>query len=197
LDNSFDRVTENSNAGTDSVLVNFTGYALANNVEWLIMGTGLSGTGNAIANTLVGDGDNELLVGAGGNDSIAGNEGNDKIQGANATALGRNERDTLTGGVGSDDFILGASGGVFYNDGSATSTGTADYALITDFNPGTDFLVLRGSALNYFTGNHTLSTLIGTGLFFETGAIDELIAIIQTSGAAITNSNTINTAKFV
>jgi Ca2+-binding RTX toxin-like protein len=199
VDTSLDLVTENSAAGTDSVLVNFTGYQLANNVEWLFMGTALSGTGNAIANTLVGDNDNELLVGNGGNDSVAGNGGNDKIQGCNIAGLGRNERDTLTGGAGNDEFVLGAASGAFYNDGVASNAGTADYALITDFrNSGTDILILKGSALNYYTtASYTLAGVTGTGLFLETGTTDELIAIIQSSGAALTNSNTINTAKFV
>ena len=197
LDTSLDVVVESSGAGTDSVLVNITGHVLADNVEWLIMGAGLSGTGNAIANTLVGDGDAELLVGNGGNDSIAGGAGIDKIQGANATTFGKSEIDTLTGGNDADQFVLGSASGAFYNDGSASNAGTADYALITDFNPGSDVLVLKGAVANYYTGTHSLTGVSGTGLFLENGAIDELIAIIQTSGAAISNGNTINTASFV
>ena len=197
VDTSLDVVLESSGAGTDSVLVNITGYVLADNVEWLIMGAGLSGTGNAIANTLVGDGDGELLVGNGGNDSISGGGGNDKIQGANATTFGKSEIDTLTGGDGNDQFVLGSASGAFYNDGSASNAGTADYALITDFNPGTDVLVLKGAVANYSTGVHSVTGVTGMGLFLENGATDELIAIIQTSGAAITDSNTVNTASFV
>ena len=197
VDTSLDVVVENSAAGTDSVLSNITGYVLAENVEWLIMGAGLSGTGNAIANTLVGDGDAELLVGNGGNDSIAGGAGNDKIQGANETTFGKSEIDTLTGGNDADQFVLGSASGSFYNDGSATNVGTTDYALITDFNPGTDVLVLKGAVANYYTGMHSVASVSGTGLFLENGVTDELIAIIQTSGAAITNANTVNTALFV
>jgi Ca2+-binding RTX toxin-like protein len=197
VDTSLDVVVENSASGTDSVLVNITGHVLADNVEWMIMGTGLSGTGNAIANTLVGDADAELLVGNGGNDSISGGGGNDKIQGANATTFGKSEIDTLTGGDGNDQFVLGSASGAFYNDGSASTAGITDYALITDFNPGTDVLVLKGAVANYSTGAHSVTGVSGTGLFLENGATDELIAIIQTSGAALTNANTVNTASFV
>jgi hypothetical protein len=56
---------------------------------------------------------------------------------------------------------------------------------------------LKGVIANYYTGVHSVGGVAGTGLFLETGATDELIAIIQTSGDAITNSNTINTASFV
>jgi len=197
VDTSLDVVVENSASGTDSVLVNITGHVLADNVEWMIMGTGLSGTGNAIANTLVGDADAELLVGNGGNDSISGGGGNDKIQGANATTFGKSEIDTLTGGDGNDQFVLGSASGAFYNDGSASTAGITDYALITDFNPGTDVLVLKGAVANYRTGDHSVTGVSGTGLFLENGATDELIAIIQTSGAALTNANTVNAASFV
>ena len=197
VDTSLDVVTENSAAGTDSVLVNFTGYQLANNVEWLVIGTALSVTGNSLANTLVGNTGNELLVGNGGNDSIIGNGGNDKLQGANAATFGRNEKDTLTGGSGNDQFVLGAATGAFYNDGLASNAGNADYALITDFTTGGDSLVLKGSAAVYYIGTHTVSGVAGVGLFLETGAIDELIAIIQNSGTTSNTSNTVANALFV
>jgi Ca2+-binding RTX toxin-like protein len=195
VDNSLDVVVESSGAGTDSVLANITGYVLADNVEWLVIGTALSGTGNAIANTIVGNTGNELLVGNGGNDSLAGDNGNDKLQGADITTLGRSQIDTLTGGSGNDEFVLGASTGAFYNDGSASNAGAADYALITDFASG-DSLVLQGSAANYYIAAQTVLGS-GVGLYLETGATDELIAIIQNSGMTSTTANTVNTASFV
>lgn len=103
----------------------------------------------------------------------------------------------MTGGAGNDEFVLGPASGAFYNDGSTSNAGTADYALITDFNPGSDVLVLKGAVANYYTGGHSVTGVNGTGLFLENGATDELIAIIQTSGAPLTNLNTINTASFV
>jgi Ca2+-binding RTX toxin-like protein len=195
VDNSLDVVVESSGAGTDSVLANITGYVLADNVDWLVIGTALSGTGNAIANTIVGNTGNELLVGDGGNDSLAGNDGNDKLQGADIATLGSSQIDTLTGGSGNDEFVLGAATGAFYNDGSATNAGTANYALITDFAAG-DSLVLQGSAANYYIAAQTVLGS-GVGLYLETGATDELIAIIQNSGMTSTTANTVDTASFV
>jgi len=148
-----------------------------------------------LANTLVGNTGNELLVGNGGNDSIIGNGGNDKLQGANAATFGRNEKDTLTGGSGNDQFVLGAATGAFYNDGIASNAGVADYALITDFASG-DSLVLKGSAASYYIAAQTVLGS-GVGLYLETGATDELIAIIQNSGMTSTTANTVNTASFV
>ena len=93
--------------------------------------------------------------------------------------------------------MLGSSSGAFYNDGSTNRPGTADYALITDFrNSGTDVLVLKGSAANYYiSASYSLGAVTGTGLFLETGTTDELIAIIQ--GSSLTTSNVINSASFV
>jgi len=176
-------------------LVNFTGYALTDNAEWLVIGTALSGTGNSTANTIIGNTGNELLNGEGGNDSLSGNGGNDKLQGASSSGLGRNEIDTLTGDAGVDQFVLGAASGAFYNDGSASSSGNTDYALITDFTGGTDTLVLTGSAANYSIGAHTVAGVTGDGLFLETGTTDELIAIIQ--GTGVNTANVITNASFV
>jgi hypothetical protein len=86
----------------------------------------------------------------------------------------------------------------FYNDTLASQVGTTDYAYITDFTPGTDTLQLRGSAASYYLGAHTVASLSAhQGLFLELGSTDELIAIIQTDGAALTPANTINNAVFV
>jgi hypothetical protein len=47
-------------------------------------------------------------------------------------------------------------------------------------------------------GAHTVAALSAhQGLFLELGSTDELIAIIQTDGAALTPANTINNAVFV
>jgi Ca2+-binding RTX toxin-like protein len=190
-----DAVVEVAGGGTDSVLANINGYTLTENVEVLILGAAIAGYGNSGANTLVGSANGDLLVGNGGNDSISGGGGGDRLQGANAATLGRGEIDTLTGGAGVDVFVLGNSSGVFYNDGILPSPGTADYALITDFTPGQDILALKGSAANYSLGEHGLIGLSGTGLFLV-GSTNELVAVIQSAGAAATPANTINTASF-
>jgi Ca2+-binding RTX toxin-like protein len=187
--------TSGAGSGSDSVLANVNGYTLAANVETLILGTAISGFGNALANTLVGSTNNDLLFGNGGNDSVSGGVGNDNLQGALGTSLGRGEIDTLTGGAGNDVFILGSTAGAFYNDGSPTSPGITDYALVTDFQTGTDRLQLKGSAANYYLGAHTVPGLSGEGLFLEAGATDELVAVIQ--GAGVNTANTITNAVFV
>jgi len=106
------------------------------------------------------------------------------------------QSDKLTGATGADLFELGWSGGCYYNDGSIRATGTSDYALITDFTVGVDRLQLDGASSNYYVGASGVSGLTGYGVWYEQGAKDELIAVIQ-STTTITVSNTISVAYYV
>ena len=198
IDSTNDVVLETAGSGTDSVLANLSVYTLAGNAEVLILGTGTTGTGNILDNTLIGNSLSNLLTGNAGNDSLFGNTGDDNLTGcANLATGGKGEKDTLTGGVGSDIFNLGSSLGVFYNDGIANNFGAADYAFITDFTVGKDLLKLKGTALQYTLGDHAVEGLSShKGLYFKTGTTDELIAIIQTSSGTL-DASVITGAQFV
>ena len=78
VDNVGDTVIENANEGTDAVF-SMVNYTLTANVETLVLqGAGnLSGTGNALANTIYGNSGNNTLNGQGGADMLTGNAGND------------------------------------------------------------------------------------------------------------------------
>jgi Ca2+-binding RTX toxin-like protein len=73
-----DIITEGSGAGTDNAIASVT-YILATNVENLTLaGTeNIGGTGNALANILIGNAGNNSLDGKGGADSMVGGLGND------------------------------------------------------------------------------------------------------------------------
>ncbi|MEI6334119.1 MAG: type I secretion C-terminal target domain-containing protein, partial [Methylococcaceae bacterium] len=103
VDNAGDVVTENANAGTDTVNSSIT-YTLGNNVENLTLtGTAtLNGTGNVLNNTLTGNAAANTLNGLSGNDTILGLAGNDILIGGLGT-------DKLTGGTGSDTFDFNTS----------------------------------------------------------------------------------------
>ena len=89
LDNTADKVIENANAGTDSVISSVS-YTLGANVENLTLtGTAaLKGTGNELDNVIIGNKGANTLVGAAGNDLLDGGAG----------------KDVLTGGAGNDIF---------------------------------------------------------------------------------------------
>jgi Ca2+-binding RTX toxin-like protein len=78
--NSGDAVVESPNQGTDTVRAAIS-YVLPANVENLtITGTGnLSGTGNGLANRIVGNAGNNILDGRAGNDVLTGAGGRDSF----------------------------------------------------------------------------------------------------------------------
>ncbi|MBY5813992.1 beta strand repeat-containing protein, partial [Rhizobium leguminosarum] len=79
VDNAGDSVAENAAAGTDTVKTVLANYTIGNNVEKLSY-TGsadFTGTGNALANTIIGGAGNDLLDGGAGNDVLNGGAGND------------------------------------------------------------------------------------------------------------------------
>ena len=78
VDNTGDKVIENSNEGTDTILSSVT-YTLPANVENMTLtGTArINGTGNGLDNVISGNNGNNILTGLGGNDTITGKGGSD------------------------------------------------------------------------------------------------------------------------
>ena len=198
-----DVVIESLKAGTDTVRSTIS-YALGDHQENLALegSASISGTGNTLSNVITGNNSGNVIGGKGGNDRLLGQGGNDTLDGATnfLSTAGRGEIDTLTGGTGNDTFVLGTSFGILYNDGNNLSAGRSDYALITDFTVGQDKLRFRGSASQYRFGFSGLIGVTGTGVYLETGTIDELIAVVRpASGSTIPSSGLIGSslAEFV
>src|SRR5262249_53115682 len=99
-----EQVTEGLNAGTDlgKSSVSFT---LGDNIENLTL-TGpdaIDGTGNVLANTILGNEAANQLSGAGGNDKLTGNGGGDTLDGGTG-------KDTMAGGLGNDTYVVDVAG---------------------------------------------------------------------------------------
>ena len=104
VDNSGDTVVEADGGGTDAVF-STASFVLVSAVENLTL-TGIAdvnGTGNALANVLVGNKGKNVLSGGSGDDTLAGGRG----------------ADTLFGGKGADVLIGGAGFDVLTGDGGA------------------------------------------------------------------------------
>ncbi len=151
---STDKITENANAGMDTVNSSIT-LTLAANVENLILtGTSaINGTGNTLANYLRGNGGANTLNGSSGNDLLEGGAGNDKLTDTSGLAYmhGGAGTDILTGGTGNELFIGGAG-----NDTINTGNGAdilvfnrGDGADTVNGGTGTDNTVSLGGGIRY------------------------------------------------
>ncbi len=142
VDNAKDIVIEKADEGTDLVKASAS-YTLSSNVENLTLtGTGkINGTGNGLANTIIGNAAANVLDGGIGADTLSGGMGND----------------TLTGGSGKDIFVF-----------NTKIEATTNVDKITDFKAVDDTIYLEN---NVFTALKTAGILSaaafrvnGTGL---------------------------------
>jgi len=136
VDNMGDKVVELANEGTDLVKSSIT-YTLGDAVENLTLtGTAaINGTGNALANAIIGNTGNNVLNGGAGADTMTGGAGND-------TYLVDNTGDSV---------IEGLNAGVDRVNSSITYTLTANV----------EQLMLTGNAAINGTGNELDNILYG------------------------------------
>lgn len=156
VDSTGDVVTEASNEGTDLVITSIT-YTLGENLDDLLLsGAGpQDGTGNALANFIIGNKSANVLRGLDGNDTFGGAGGGD----------------TLYGGKGDDKFLVYYDGEtIVENDGEGTdsveakvTTGLAAYVENLTL-VGTGVISGGGNDLaNVITGNDMGNGLSGNG----------------------------------
>lgn len=145
IDDLGDVIVEDANGGIDSVSASID-YTLGDTLEALTLtGTAdLTGTGNALANSITGNSGNNRLDGGAGNDMLVGGLG----------------QDTLIGGLGNDTFVVDNIGDVVVEEagqGIDTVQSSISYTLADTL----ENLSLIGSANLTGTGNALANTLIG------------------------------------
>ena len=153
VDATGDIASESVNAGTD-IVISTVSYTLGANVENLTLNgsSGLSGSGNALANAITGNSGANTLNGYAGNDTLSGGGG----------------ADTLNGGADNDTYIVDALDTVVEAAGGGTDTIVANfnYTLAAQLEnltlSGTSALVGTGNAAaNVLVGNSGANTLYG------------------------------------
>ena len=139
VDNAKDTVTENADAGTDTVRSTIT-WTLGANVENLVLAgtTAINGTGNALANQLTGNAAANTLNGGAGNDTyfVGRGSGADLIQDNDASA-GNTDTVQFGTGIAADQLWFRKVG----NDLEVSIIGTKDKATIDDWYLGGAFHV--------------------------------------------------------
>lgn len=145
VDDTSDTVTEYLNEGVDSVQSSMT-YTLAANVENLTL-TGVSainGTGNDLANMLIGNAAVNTLTGGAGDDTLDGGTG----------------ADVMLGGTGNDLYIVdNVSDKTTENANEGTDT--AQSSLTYTLGANVENLILTGTAAINGTGNELDNAITG------------------------------------
>jgi Ca2+-binding RTX toxin-like protein len=108
-----DRTIEIGGQGHDRV-VSTSGFKLGSHVEdlSLIGSASISGTGNSLANVIVGNTGVNYLRGESGDDSLWGQNGNDRLYAGsgNDRLDGGNHSDVMFGDAGNDTYLVNSSG---------------------------------------------------------------------------------------
>ncbi|MDB9523322.1 calcium-binding protein, partial [Dolichospermum circinale CS-1225] len=159
VDSTTDTITENANAGTDTIQSNvtYTIAALANIENLTLTGTAvINGTGNALNNVITGNTENNTLDGGEGDDTLDGGEGDDTyIFTINGIGLGR---DTITDGSGVDTIsFAGTSANIRLNLGTS-------FGQTVDANTNTKVVLNALDAIENAIGGDGNDRLIGNSL---------------------------------
>lgn len=144
FDGNDDLVIETAGAGTD--LVNaLVSYRLSTEVENLTLlgAANIDGTGNTLANVMIGNSGNNTLLGDLGNDTLTGNAGADVLDGGDGNDIlsGGADADTLRGGAGADR-LDGGTGADIMEGGADDDIYTVD-TFSDDGNSSNDDIIIE------------------------------------------------------
>ncbi|MCC7272314.1 MAG: S8 family serine peptidase [Alphaproteobacteria bacterium] len=158
VDNAGDVAVELDGAGTDMVQSSVA-FTLGAFVERLTLtgSSGITGTGNDIANLITGNNGANRLAGGAGDDTLVGGNGADSLLGeaGNDSIYGGNGADSLTGGDGLDLFVFRATG---------ESPRGSGRDVVTDFDT-VDVIDLRTIDANTSSSGDQAFSFIGTSSF--------------------------------
>lgn len=193
VDHPGDVVVETSGGGGSDKVLSSIDYVLGAYVENLsLTGTAdIDGTGNGLANRIIGNGGDNTLSGGGGDDFLSAGNGDDTLLGGpGADELrGGADADVLNGGIGDDtllggpgddtllggwgeDWLVGEAGDDILNGGFHSDTlrgGPGDDSL--DGGAATDFLI-GGSGDDTLTGGSGDDAFIFLGAFGTDTVLD-------------------------
>ncbi|MFB2550698.1 hypothetical protein [Ensifer soli] len=189
VDNSGDTVIEAANGGTDTVRSSVS-WTLGSDVENLTLlgSAGLSGTGNALNNIIIGNSGKNTLSGGAGNDTLDGSTG----------------ADAMTGGAGDDTFVVDDKGDTTV-EAAGGGTDTVRSSITWTLGSEIERLVLTGSNATNGTGNALDNTLTGNtgnntlngGVGADTmaGGLGNDIYVVDNAGDIVTEAASAGTDR--
>ena len=153
-----DTVIELPGEGSDRIYSSVS-YTLPDDVESLNLVAHLSasGTGNGLANEIVGNESRNTLYGGGGNDELRGMGGYDYL-------YGQDGNDTLVGGPSADTFVGGPGFDWYVIEDIADTSGDGLYDQIIGFEPG-ELIDLRPIDANITVAGDQRFSYIGSAVF--------------------------------
>ncbi|MGE3283620.1 MAG: beta strand repeat-containing protein [Alphaproteobacteria bacterium] len=172
VDDAGDAVSEAGGDGIDWVYSSIS-YVMTAGVENLFLSgsRALNGTGNALANTILGNPGINVLVGGAGDDTLIADAGNDILNGGadDDTLRGGSGNDILNGGSGNDTLDGGLGGDVI-------NGGEGDDSLIGD--AGADAMAggLGDDAYHVDDPGDTVSEAGGGGIDLVRSSVDHALA---------------------
>jgi len=145
VDSLDDTVTEGVGEGSDTVQTHLD-YTLGDNLENLTLtgGEAVSGTGNALDNTLTGNSADNTLQGLAGDDRLDGGAG----------------ADTLLGGSGNDTYVVESDGDVV-QENAGEGTDAVESAITYTLTDHVENLILTGQSDIDGTGNELGNAIKG------------------------------------
>jgi len=153
IDDAGDVVAESPGGGTDTVETGFS-WTLSTDIEALVLtGSGnLSGTGNAMWNSLIGTTGANSLSGLEGSDTLLALDGNDTLDGGTGN-------DSLAGGLGNDLYRVDSAYDLIVEAGGDD---TVESSISWTLGSGFENLILANTAgeINA-TGNEVANRLAG------------------------------------
>ncbi len=156
VDEVGDQVVEGAGGGTDLVRTTLTSYTLGANVEHLtyLGADAFTGTGNGLANTIIGGTGNDVLNGGDGNDTLQGGDGDDWLDGGAGN-------DSMSGGTGNDTYVVNAAGDQVVEevDGGTDTVSTTLASYTLGANVENLFKVNGGNFTG--TGNALANQIVG------------------------------------
>jgi Ca2+-binding RTX toxin-like protein len=199
VDSASDVVTEETTGGTFDRVITRASYTLGANLEYLAMENGagnISGTGNALDNTMFGNDGNNVIDGGAGRDQLNGATGNDIVYGGDGDDTineSGDGSDVLDGGTGNDDLraeggndvLDGGTGADRLKGGSGNDVYLVDSAsdvVLESAGEGTDSLT--ASASFNLTVGASIETLVANagGAWINLAGNEAINAIIGNAG---------------